>query len=126
MGNPNYKTEEVSEAYAKLNVQPLENTNGTDDDGNPTGGNVRGKGVKIDWQNGPRGKNANGKLADSNGAFVEDVIYAAKQRLEFFQNSKYSHDANARAITHLDEALRALNSRRQERAERGVEGQHEV
>ena len=99
-------------------------TNGVDQDENPTGGGVRGQGVIIDWQDGPRGKDAEGNLAPSNGAFVEDAIYAALQRLEFFQASKYETQYNADAIDNLKKALTALDGRRKDRADRGVEGQH--
>lgn len=116
-----------SEVMLKVNVQPeLKATNVTDKDGNPTGGNVTGKGLNIGWQDGPRGQNADGSLGASNGAFVEDAIWAAVQRLEFFQESKYADPANATAVSHLHSALMALDVRRQERAARGVEGQHKV
>lgn len=120
------------ERYQGLNVQDsVKATNVIDGDGNPTGGSVNMRigernPLRVQWQDGPRGKQKDGTLGPSNGAFVEDVIWAAIQRLEFFQNSKYSHQANADAIHHLDAALGALGSRRTERAERGVEGQHEV
>lgn len=102
-----------------------------DEDGNPTGGTVNLRigernPLRIQWQDGPRGKDADGNLAPANGAFVEDVIWAAKQRLEFFQDSKYSHQNNQDAIQLLDSALGYLAQRRRERADRGVEGQHEV
>lgn len=112
--------------YKELNVQDLQLTNKTDADGNPTGGEVVGRGLTIHWQNGPRTPDAEGNLAPSNGAFVEDAIYAAKQRLEFFQDSKYAADENKEAIEHLQQALEALDKRRKDRQARGVEGQHEV
>lgn len=112
--------------YKDLNVQDLTCANVTDVDGNPTGGEVVGPGLTIHWQNGPRGKQEDGSLAPSNGAFVEDAIYAALQRLEFFQKSKYATDENEEAIVALGNALTALDKRRQDRANRGVEGQHEV
>lgn len=114
-----------SEEMRDLNVQSsLRATNVMDGD-NPTGGKVEGTGLSIEWQNGPRGQE-DGTLATPNGAFVEDAIWAAHQRLAFFQDSKYAHEANANAMTHLEAALRCLNRRRTERADRGVEGKHEV
>jgi hypothetical protein len=111
--------------YIDLNVQELTLANVTDVDENPTGGEVVGPGMTIHWQNGGRARE-DGSLAPANGAFVETVIYAAKQRLEFFQKSQYATDENQEAIEHLDQALLALDKRRQARKARGVEGKHEV
>lgn len=122
----------VPQKYQDLNVQSgIKCTNVTDPDGNPTGGTVNFRigernPLRVQWQDGPRNPDAEGNLAPSNGAFVEDVIYAALQRLEFFQNSKYESSYNADAINHLNKALEALDGRRKDRANRGVEGQHKV
>lgn len=99
--------------------------NFTDDDGNPAGGIAYGVGLSIRWQDGPRAVEGE-PLAPANGAFVEDVIDLARQRLEFFQESKYRCRENALAITKLEEALHWLEHRRRDRASRGVEGRHEV
>lgn len=120
-----------SQALIDLGVQSdVKANNVTDENQNPTGGTVNLRigernPLRVQWQDGPRG-NEDGKLGPSNGAFVEDVIWAALQRLEFFQTSKYADDANAVAVSHLHQALEALNARRVERANRGVEGKHEV
>lgn len=111
--------------YRGLNVQSgivAENimTNDT-----PTGGSVIGKGIDIQWQDGARAVGTE-EMQDSNGAFVEDVIYAALQRLQFFNETQYRSRENSMAITHLEEALGALNLRRLARQVRGVEGKHEV
>jgi len=117
------------------NVNPrLHAENLLDKDDNPTGGHVI-LGVEtgatehavlhIEWQNGPRGL-PNGKLAEPNGAFVEDVLWAALQRLEFFNESKYRDRANSQAITHIESALQVLKDRQLERTYRGVEGKHEL
>lgn len=117
--------------------------NHVDDDGNPTGGGVRGTGIGIKWQNGPLGRHADlCKVGEpcvdgctrvaQNGAFVEGVIEAAKQRLEFFQNpagpetpaGKFACQANEQAIEHLDAALKCLDARTSERQSREVEGTH--
>lgn len=117
----------TDEYRTKYNINPnFTVDNHTDDDGNPSGGNVRSQGVIIDWQDGPRGQGEGKPLADPNGAFVEDIIQAAKQRLEFFQDSKFEHQANADAIEHLQAALDALVSRSSERKESGKLGTHEV
>lgn len=126
------------EAY---NINPrLLAVNALDDNENPTGGHVI-LGVEtptgeipvlsIEWQNGPRGTgetNPDGSpvLAAPNGAFVEDVLWAALQRLEFFNQSKYRDRANSLAITKIEEALQALKNRQLERSYRNVEGKHEV
>lgn len=117
---------DVPTKYQQLNVQDLIITNKLDPDGNPTGGEVVGKGLTIHWQNGPRTPDEDGKLAESNGAFVEDVIYAALQRLVFFNETDYATDENAKAVEHLEGALAALDQRRKDRQARGVEGKHEV
>lgn len=98
--------------------------NSFDENGNPTGGAVSAVGIKIKWQDGPLGNPPD--MAKHNGAFVEGVIEAAKQRLMFFQGTKFAHDSNAQAIQHLEAALDALDLRTAERKERGVEGKHEV
>lgn len=112
--------------YNQYNVQPgIIARNLRDADDNPTGGDVKGKGLEIKWQEGARSKDGEA-LADSNGAFVEDVIWTALQRLQFFQESKYKTRENALAITHLEKSLFWLNHRRLQRAARGIEGRYEV
>ena len=118
------------------NVNPrLEATNVLDENENPTGGFVSLFNdpayseddvlLRVKWQDKPR-KNADGSLSEPNGAFVEDVIWAALQRLEFFNTTKYRDRANSIAITHLEQALQALKDRQLERSYRGVEGEHKV
>lgn len=109
------------------NVNPdIAATNELDENGNPTGGGVVGVGLKIDWQSKPRKIEGSDELLPPNGAFVEDAIWAALQRLEFFNQSKYRDRANSIAITHLEQALQALKDRQLERSFRGVEGEHKV
>jgi hypothetical protein len=121
------------EAY---NINPaIEADNRLDENENPTGGHVtlyvnnngddEYPAVWIIWQS---ETNADGspKLKDPNGAFVEDVLWAALQRLEFFNESKYRDRANSIAITKIEEALQALKNRQLERSHRNVEGKHEV
>lgn len=132
--NPGYRV-----AY---NINPmLQAVNLLDTNENPTGGDVYLHVTKngdsefpalvINWQDGPRGTDATNPdgspvLADPNGAFVEDVLWAALQRLEFFNESKYRDRANSIAITHIEQALQALKDRQLERSYRNVEGKHEV
>jgi len=97
--------------------------NEEDADGNPTGGEVSGLGIQVTWQDGPLGCPAQ----KPNGAFVDDVIEAARQRLEFYQTAsggKFACRENSIAITKLEEALHWLWARRMERGARGVQGTH--
>jgi hypothetical protein len=98
--------------------------NWTDLDQNPTGGTVDGCGLTIKWQNGPLGRGTERK--EPNGAFVETVIDAARQRIQFYQDSKFKCRENAIAITKLEEALLWLNKRTSDREKRQVEGEHKV
>lgn len=101
---------------------PTEFHNFKDIEGNPGGGYVEGLGIKIEWQNGPRKDAFTGDMKPANGAFVEDAILAAKQRLEFFQESQFKCRENSLAITKLEEALHWLGHRTADRQKRGVEG----
>ncbi len=94
----------------------------TDANGNPAGGTTYGRGFAIGWQNGPlvRGE----ERLEPNGAFVEDIIKAAVDRLEYYQSSKFNCGENQIAIAHLNAALAELQSRTAKREERGVEGTH--
>ena len=116
--------------------------NYNDEDGNPAGGSVTGEGLWIKWQGGPLGRCAclgpHEECADGGmdscpcvrdeptGAFVETVIEAAKQRIEYYQTTKFECQENANAINYLIWALRQLGIRTALREERGVEVTHEV
>ncbi len=95
--------------------------NHNDADGNPAGGTVLGKGLGITWQNGPLGRGED--RIEPNGAFVEDVIDAVIQRIQYYQQS-FPCRENAVAITKLEEAGMWLNKRTADREARGVEGTH--
>lgn len=88
--------------------------------GNPTGGKTQFANSVINWQD--------GIIVDGlkNGAFVEDVITAAIQRLEYFQDSKFECQENADAIASLQMALAALESRTKTRVAQGVENTYET
>ena len=103
---------------------PINTANDDDQDGNPAGGAVAGIGISIRWQSGPLGRGADAR--PQNGAFVEDVLFAALQRLYYYQGSKYSCRENAVAITHIEEAMMWLNARMAERERRQVQGTHQV
>lgn len=100
-------------------LQKVSSANKTDENGNPTSGSVIGVGIEINWQDGPLGRGDDRK--EPNGAFVEGVIEAARQRLQFFQESKFKCRENAIAITKLEEALQWLQWRTMNREQRGVE-----
>lgn len=93
-----------------------------DDNGNPAGGVTTGTGIAITWQNGPLGRGDERK--EPNGAFVEGVIAAVIDRLEYYQASKFKSAYNAVALGHLQLALAALEQRTKDREQRAVEGTH--
>lgn len=94
----------------------------SDSNGMPAGGSSYGNGFAISWQNGPLGR-GNDRRAP-NGAFVETVIKAAMDRIEYYQSTRFESEFNARAIYHLKSALFELNRRTADREERKVEGTH--
>jgi hypothetical protein len=96
--------------------------NKEDEKGNPAGGSVLGTGLRIEWQDGPLGRVEERK--DPNGAFVETVISAVIQRIEYYQK-KFPCRENAIALTHLETANLWLDKRTKDREERGVEGTHQ-
>ena len=93
-----------------------------DANGAPAGGTTYGRGFAIGWQNGPLGRG--GDRTEPNGAFVEDIIKAAIDRLKYYQQSQFASDYNARALIGLEAAIFALNERTADREERDVEGTH--
>lgn len=108
----------------------------TDENGNPAGGLTNGIGLSILWQNGPLGRHMEGctdkmcargcQRKRPNGAFVETVLAAAKDRLEYYQNSKFKSVFNEEAIHHIEKALESLNKRTADREARAAEGTHTV
>jgi len=103
--------------------QPIESSHQTEN-GVPAGGTTSSVGLSITWQNGPLGRGAERK--EPNGAFVETVIAAAVDRLEYYQASQFKCRENALAITKLEEALHWLQHRTSKREAREVEGTHAV
>lgn len=118
-------------------LQKFKARNATDGSGMPAGGKVEAIGLEIDWQDGPlkriekdgetwKGPVKKGDI-DPNGAFVETVIAAARQRIQWYQEvsgGRFACIENAEAITWLDCALEALDKRTQRRTVAGVEGSH--
>ena len=107
-----------------------------DAEGNPAGGETYGAGFSIAWQDGPiqlPERLANPMLVDEeckgvNGAFVEGIIEAAIDGINWYQTAsggKFACRENALAITKLEEALHWCDHRAMSRARRGVLGKHE-
>ena len=101
-------------------LQQIAGKHETDGNGMPAGGITTGTGINITWQNGPLGKGLDRK--EPSGAFVEGVIAAALDRLEWYQKSKFICRENAFAITKLQEALHWLDHRTRRREFQGIEG----
>lgn len=89
-----------------------------------TGGQVYGHGWVIIWQDGPL-VDKDGKRGEPNGATVEQVLTAVRDRLAAFQQSPLACEENAEAIDHIDDALQALQDRTRDREARGVEGSYQ-
>ncbi len=109
-------------------LQEFSSSNLTDALDMPAGGMVDGLGLIIRWQDGPRGIDDYGELGPPNGAFVETVIAAALQRIEWYQEvcgGKFKCEENNEAINHLSDALYILDERTKDRQSRGVEGTHQ-
>ncbi len=107
-----------------MHISKLTCTNDLDDDGNPAGGYVSGVGLSISWQNGPL--MVDGTRRDQSGAFVEDVLRAAIQRMEHYNSTQFRCRENSLAITHMEEALHWMHSRTADREARNVEGTHQI
>lgn len=63
---------------------------------------------------------------EPTGAFVETVLRAALQRIQYYNEGKFRCRENSLAITHIEEALHWLAARTADREQRGVEGTHQV
>lgn len=111
---------------AEMAVAPMDyfSEHWVDSSENPSGGVSTGLGFTISWQMGPLGRGEDRRVP--NGAFVEKVIFACIDRIQFYQKSKFKCDENATAIMHLQDALFALESRTAGREAREVEGTNEL
>lgn len=103
-------------------IQQFKAMNHTDDNGNPAGGFVQGTGLMIRWQDGPLREQGTDEPAAPNGCFVETVILAAIQRIEYYQASKFACEENEDAIALLYAAVERLQARTARRTAEGVEG----
>lgn len=99
-------------------------THRLDAQGNPAGGMTVGKGIEILWQDGPLGRGAT--RLEANGAFVEGVIEAAIDRLDFYQQTAFASHHNQLALNALHTAVEYLNARTADREAREVEGTHQL
>lgn len=107
-----------------MSTQTFTAENFNDVTGRPAGGYVRAKGIAIRWQDGPLGRVGSDERIEPNGAFVETVLEAAKQRIEYYQR-KFPCRENADAIVGIKFAIGSLNARTYRRVEQNVEGTHE-
>lgn len=103
-------------------IQPITQEHRVDAVGRPAGGTTTATGLRIEWQNGPLGRGADRK--EPNGAFVETVIKAARDRLLHYQGTQFACAENALAIDHLEVALATLAGRTARRESAGMEGTH--
>jgi hypothetical protein len=95
-----------------------------DEQGKPAGGSSFGNGFAISWQNGPLGRGNDRR--QPNGAFVEDVIAAAWDRIAFYQDGEFACEENKQAMDHLRAAMDILDQRTRDREARQVEGTHNL
>lgn len=93
-----------------------------DEQGLPEGGVSFGRGFTISWQRGPLGRGEH--RTEPNGAFVEDIIAAAADRIDMYQASMFKCDENAKAVACLRQALDHLHGRTERREQAGLEGTH--
>lgn len=99
----------------------------TDGNGNPTGGQTvmvttypGDPAIVINWQDGIVGDGG------QNGAFIEDVLEAARQRIQFFNSHpQFRCRENSLAITKIEEALQWLDWRTRNRLAQGVENSYD-
>ena len=104
--------------------QIFDSTSYLDSEGRPAGGHVDGVGLHINWQDGPLGRGIGRR--EPNGSFVETVLAAALQRIQFYQDGQFKCRENAIAITKIEEALLWLDKRTRDRETRQVEGTHTI
>lgn len=116
----------ISEVKGMKNSLLIENRT---ENGKPAGGTVRGPGLEIEWQNGPVPR-VDGKIPDppeeTRGAFVEDVLAAARDRLAWYQDTPWACAENAMALRHIDLALEDLEQREKRRVSQGTAGTHQL
>lgn len=102
----------------------IETQHWTNQDGCPDGGTAHGVGLLINWQRGAL-IDDDGAAIPRNGAFVEEVIAAAIDRLEYYQRTKFACEENADAIADLKSAYHRIRKRQQRRTDEGTVGTHQ-
>jgi hypothetical protein len=74
----------------------------------------------IQFQKGPRSL-----LSSVHGVIDSDLLEIVRDRLTSFQLGEYACASNAQALYHVEEALKALNQRVEDRIRRNVLGTNE-
>lgn len=60
-----------------------------------------------------------------HGVIDGDLLEIVRDRLKAFQNGPFSSEYNEKALFHIEEALKAMNQRVEDRIERNVLGRNE-
>lgn len=102
-------------AYAISGFETSTNKSAFDEDGALIGDSSE---LVIFFQNGPI------KEVGINGITHEALLAILIHRLQCFQNGPYTSPYNLDAVSHCQEALKALKARTAARMERAVEGTH--
>jgi hypothetical protein len=103
---------------------PFAARNATNDRGRVAGGFAKGTGIDIVFQDGPLEE---GEYP--SGAFVEHVLEAAAQRLEFYQkveDGRYDCAETALALEYVQNAIIQLVARKERRSVEGTLGTYGV
>ena len=106
-------------------LQEIESTHEVDPDGNLGGGKTTATGLEVNWQDGPLGQGEGRQ--EANGCFVETLIAAAIDRLQFYQqeaDGRFACRENELTLIKLEEALHWQLHRTAAREIEGVEGTH--
>ena len=74
----------------------------------------------IQFQKGPRKDDTS-----EHGVIDTDLLEIVRDRLKHFQKGPYANDYNAQALVHVEEALKSLNKRVEDRIARNVLGTYE-
>lgn len=121
--HPTPMNNELQRTRYDVTQQDMQSHHFGDRDGNPEGGCAFGTGFCITWQRGPLGRGDESRGA--NGAFVETIIQACIDRLEFYQEcsgGRFKCQENDDALDHLQRALERLEDRTTRREHEGKEG----
>lgn len=111
---------------------PVEHVNRLDAEGRPAGGFARltlegdeSPCIFVRWQDGPLNRVGSPERLAPNGAFVEQLIQIALERIEFYNDNGFSCVENIAAVSSLRGVLMVLNERTARRVAQQVEGTHE-